>query len=97
MAEPLRQTLYNRNARIFTLPKEPPAIMVAASKPGAGELAGRMGDGLISFDPDADLVKAFEAARGKTHRGRGNFSGLSTARIDTPLCFKEASELSINR
>jgi coenzyme F420-dependent glucose-6-phosphate dehydrogenase len=53
------------NARIFTLPKEPPAIMVAASKPGAARLAGRVGDGLISFEPKADLIKTFEAAGGK--------------------------------
>jgi G6PDH family F420-dependent oxidoreductase len=53
------------NARIFTLPKEPPAIMVAASKPGAAELAGRVGDGLISFEPKAELVRRFEAAGGK--------------------------------
>ena len=50
------------NARIFTLPNERPAIMVAASKPRATELAGRIGDGLISFEPKADLVKAFQAA-----------------------------------
>jgi G6PDH family F420-dependent oxidoreductase len=57
------------NARIFTLPKEPPAIMVAASKSGAAELAGRVGDGLISFEPTPDLVRRFEAAGGK-HKPR---------------------------
>jgi coenzyme F420-dependent glucose-6-phosphate dehydrogenase len=39
------------NARIFTLPEQLPPIMVAANKPGAAELAGRIGDGLISFEP----------------------------------------------
>jgi coenzyme F420-dependent glucose-6-phosphate dehydrogenase len=53
------------NVRIFTLPTEPPPVMVAASQPGAAELAGRIGDGLISFEPKAELVKAFEAAGGK--------------------------------
>ena len=52
-------------ARIFTLPEVTPCIMVAASKPGAAELAGRVGDGLISFEPNPDLVKHFEGAGGK--------------------------------
>ncbi len=54
-----------RNARIFTLPPHPPQIMVAAAKPGAAELAGRAGDGLISYEADAEIVKVFESAGGK--------------------------------
>ena len=54
-----------QHARIFTLPKEPPPIMIAAAKPNAAELAGRVGDGLISFEPDEDIVKRFERAGGK--------------------------------
>lgn len=38
--------------------------MVAASKPGAARLAGRVGDGLISFEPKSELIKIFEAAGG---------------------------------
>src|SRR5258708_9842485 len=34
-------------ARIFTMPDEPPPITIAASKPGSAELTGRIGDGLI--------------------------------------------------
>jgi coenzyme F420-dependent glucose-6-phosphate dehydrogenase len=52
-------------ARIYTLPEEPPPIYVAASKPNAAELAGRVGDGLISTAPDAELVEEFEAAGGE--------------------------------
>ena len=52
-------------ARIFTLPEQPPAILVAASKPRAAELAGRIADGLISTAPTADLIKRFEKAGGK--------------------------------
>ena len=52
-------------ARIFTLPKETPSIMVAASNPLAAELAGRCGDGLISFEPKRALVKKFQQAGGK--------------------------------
>jgi coenzyme F420-dependent glucose-6-phosphate dehydrogenase len=52
------------NARIYTLPPEPPPIMVAASGPKAAELAGRMGDGLITTQPDAKVARTFEEAGG---------------------------------
>jgi coenzyme F420-dependent glucose-6-phosphate dehydrogenase len=52
-------------ARIYTRPDEPPPIYVAASKPNAAELAGRVGDGLISTTPDTELVEQFESAGGE--------------------------------
>jgi coenzyme F420-dependent glucose-6-phosphate dehydrogenase len=52
-------------ARIYTLPDEAPPIYVAASKPNAAELAGRVGDGLVSTAPDGELVEKFEASGGK--------------------------------
>jgi coenzyme F420-dependent glucose-6-phosphate dehydrogenase len=54
-----------QHARIFTLSEKPPAIMMAAAKPRAAELAGRVADGLISFESDAGIVKSFEAAGGE--------------------------------
>ena len=51
-------------ARLYTLPDEPPPIYVAASKPNAAELAGRLGEGLISVAPDAELVERFDSAGG---------------------------------
>jgi coenzyme F420-dependent glucose-6-phosphate dehydrogenase len=53
------------NARIYTLPDEPPPIMVAASGPKAAELAGRIGDGFITTSPDKELKQAFDKAGGK--------------------------------
>jgi len=53
------------NARLYTLPDEPPPILMAASGSNSAELAGRIGDGLISTGPDAELVDAFEGAGGK--------------------------------
>jgi G6PDH family F420-dependent oxidoreductase len=53
------------NARIYTLPDELPPIYVAASGPESGTLAGRIGDGLISTAPQAEVVKAFAKAGGK--------------------------------
>jgi coenzyme F420-dependent glucose-6-phosphate dehydrogenase len=51
-------------ARLYTLPDEPPPIMVAGSKPGAAELAGSQ-DGFIGVSPERELLEAFEAAGGK--------------------------------
>jgi G6PDH family F420-dependent oxidoreductase len=52
------------DARLYTLPEEPPPIVVAAGAPRAAELAGRLGDGLCTTAPDARLVERFEAAGG---------------------------------
>jgi coenzyme F420-dependent glucose-6-phosphate dehydrogenase len=53
------------NARVYTLPDEPPQIMVAASGPKAAELAGRIGDGLVGVAPDDEVVKTFESSGGQ--------------------------------
>jgi coenzyme F420-dependent glucose-6-phosphate dehydrogenase len=52
-------------ARIFTLPDEPPPIAVAAAQPKAAQLAGRLGDAFITTSPDENLRGAFEQAGGK--------------------------------
>jgi G6PDH family F420-dependent oxidoreductase len=52
------------NARIFSLPDQPPPIYMAAAGKQSAELAGRIADGLISTMPDAKLVKTFRAAGG---------------------------------
>ena len=52
------------NARIYTLPEEPLEVMVAAGGTEAAELAGRIGDGLISTAPDGELMAAFDDAGG---------------------------------
>ena len=53
------------NARIYTLPEEPIEVMVAAGGTEAGELAGRIGDGLIGTSPDVEVVEAFDEAGGE--------------------------------
>jgi G6PDH family F420-dependent oxidoreductase len=55
-------------ARLYTLPDEPPPLYVAASAPNAAELAGRVGDGLISTAPKGDLVERFTGAGGSGPR-----------------------------
>jgi G6PDH family F420-dependent oxidoreductase len=51
-------------ARLYTLPEKAPAIMVAAGKPNAAQLAATAGDGLIGTAPDPDLLSAFDEAGG---------------------------------
>jgi len=52
------------NARIYDVPDPLPLIHVAASGPRAGQLAGRIGDGLIATGPDQDVVDGFRNAGG---------------------------------
>jgi G6PDH family F420-dependent oxidoreductase len=56
------------NARLYTLPPEPVPLMVAASGSKAAELAGRIGDGLISTAPSKETVDAFSQSGGKGPR-----------------------------
>jgi G6PDH family F420-dependent oxidoreductase len=52
------------NARIYTLPDQPPEIHVSGFGPKAIEVAARIGDGYITTSPDADAVKQFRDAGG---------------------------------
>jgi G6PDH family F420-dependent oxidoreductase len=52
------------NARIYTLPREPLSVLVAAGGTEAAGLAGKIGDGLIATSPDEDSVEAFASAGG---------------------------------
>ncbi|RZU51902.1 G6PDH family F420-dependent oxidoreductase [Krasilnikovia cinnamomea] len=52
------------SARLYTLPAQPPPLVVAAGGPRAAELAGRVGDGLINFTPDPDVAARFRDAGG---------------------------------
>jgi len=57
-----------QDARIYTLPDEPIEVVVAASASEAAELAGRIGDGLVSTAPQANLVDVFLEAGGSGPR-----------------------------
>ena len=52
------------DARIYTLPDEPPAIYMAASGPRSAALAGEIADGFISTTPGNELVQAFKESGG---------------------------------
>jgi G6PDH family F420-dependent oxidoreductase len=68
------------NARLYTLPDEPPPIIVAASGPKGADLAGRIGDGLCATSPDKDTVQKFEKAGGK---GKPRFAELTVCWAET--------------
>jgi G6PDH family F420-dependent oxidoreductase len=52
------------DARIFTLPAEPPPVYVAASGSESIALAARAGDGMIATEPRRELTQAFDEAAG---------------------------------
>jgi coenzyme F420-dependent glucose-6-phosphate dehydrogenase len=51
-------------ARLYTLPDEPPPIAVAAGKPLAADVAAHSGDALIAVAPDKELVDGYRDAGG---------------------------------
>jgi len=48
-----------RNARIYDPPEQVPAVVVSGFGPKSAELAGRIGDGFICVQPDAELRATF--------------------------------------
>jgi coenzyme F420-dependent glucose-6-phosphate dehydrogenase len=63
------------NARLYTLPDEPVQVMVAASGPRAATMAGKLGDGLISTAPEAELIDAFD--KGRRGKARPHYGQLT--------------------
>lgn len=60
------------NARLYTVPEEPPPILVAVAGPRSVDLAARVGDGLIGTAPKADSIEEFrkEGGEGKPTYGQ---------------------------
>jgi coenzyme F420-dependent glucose-6-phosphate dehydrogenase len=64
-----QQSYYGRyytveNACIYTLPDEPPPILVAAGGKKSAELAGRIGDGFIGTSAKKEILRKFAEAGG---------------------------------
>ena len=51
-------------ARVYSLPKTRPPIMIAVGGEKSAELAGRIGDGMVGTSPDVESLNAFERAGG---------------------------------
>jgi coenzyme F420-dependent glucose-6-phosphate dehydrogenase len=62
------------NARLYTLPPEPPPIMIAVGGPRGAEIAGRLGDGMVGTDADPELLGQFDAMGG---RGKPRYGEVS--------------------
>jgi coenzyme F420-dependent glucose-6-phosphate dehydrogenase len=61
------------NARLYTLPEEPPPILVAVAGPRSVDLAARVGDGLIGTAPKGESIEEF---RGKGGEGKPAYGQL---------------------
>jgi coenzyme F420-dependent glucose-6-phosphate dehydrogenase len=53
------------NARLYTLPDEPPPIVVAAGGRKSAELAAEKADGMVGTSPDGELLGHFDRAGGR--------------------------------
>lgn len=53
------------NARLYDLPDDPIPVAIAAGGKKSGELAARIGDGLVSVAPDPDLASNFREKAGE--------------------------------
>ena len=52
------------NARIYSLPKKAPPLLVAAAGPKSTEIAVRFGEGLIGTQPDREMIEEFRNKAG---------------------------------
>jgi G6PDH family F420-dependent oxidoreductase len=52
-------------ARLYSLPDEPPPVLVSAFGPEAVEVAARIGDGFVNTGPAKELLERYRAAGGK--------------------------------
>lgn len=52
------------NARIYTLPDEPPPVLISGFGPKATRLAAEIGDGYVNVGPDAELLDLFRSSGG---------------------------------
>lgn len=53
------------NARIYSAPKSPPPVAISAFGPRSLSLAASIGDGLITTQPDASMVKSYKEQGGR--------------------------------
>ncbi|MBW3574564.1 MAG: TIGR03557 family F420-dependent LLM class oxidoreductase [Actinobacteria bacterium] len=52
------------NARIYSVPDQPPPVLVSAFGPKAADVAARIADGLVSTSPDAETVDRYRSQGG---------------------------------
>ncbi|MDP1849523.1 MAG: TIGR03557 family F420-dependent LLM class oxidoreductase [Solirubrobacteraceae bacterium] len=52
------------HARLYSLPEEPPPLLVSAFGPKSIEVAARIADGYVTVGPDADAIASYRAQGG---------------------------------
>lgn len=62
------------NARLYSVPDQPPPIMIAAKGKKMAEIAGRIGDGLINTDTDREVVQLFDQGGDASRPKYGQFT-----------------------
>jgi G6PDH family F420-dependent oxidoreductase len=67
------------NARLYTLPEEPPDVLISGFGPRATRLAGLIGDGYCYTAPDAEMLSLFRESGGKD----------KPAQAGTKVCWSE--------
>jgi G6PDH family F420-dependent oxidoreductase len=68
-------------ARVFSLPAEPPPVLISGFGPQATELAARIGDGWVTVQPDRELLNLYRESGGK---------GLTQG--GTKICWAESAD-----
>jgi G6PDH family F420-dependent oxidoreductase len=61
------------DARIYTLPDTPPPVYVSGFGPKACALAGRIGDGFVTVQPDKELIRVFRENGGEGKPMQGGY------------------------
>lgn len=61
------------DARLYTVPDQPPPVYISAFGPRSATLAGKIGDGMISVLADASLVDAFRDSGGRGKIAQAGF------------------------
>jgi G6PDH family F420-dependent oxidoreductase len=78
------------NARIYTLPQEPPPVLVSGFGPKSTDLAARIGDGYINTSPSKELVQRYLDGGGTGPK----MAGIKVCwGEDEEMCLKRAHEL----
>ncbi len=80
---------YNvEDARMYTLPDQPPEIYVAAAGLQAAELAGEIGDGLIGTGPKPEIIERFEKHGGA---GKPRFAQVTVCWANTEAAARKTA------
>ena len=79
------------NARIYTLPDEPPPVLVSGFGPKATRLAAKIGDGYANVGPDAELLDLFRSSGGGNKVAHSAFKACYGE--DEAACIKTAHRL----